>query len=264
MKTEVLSPFGLLGRGIRGLFHSSEERGSPSPGKGPLSQHLRSRSRGPRRTAGASVGPTGASFGPSTGRSPLLSGSPGLEGGSGYRGRESFRPFPRAAVSVSPQPLRPAHTHPVSVAGWAGLMKEHPCVCMRTGDGPGRERVSHPSISLWRILAEEERWGLSPSKATIGWVIPTSERSKYQREEGGQASGCSSGTHGPIWGCLDATTCRLAHPASSLAHSSDGRVRLKKAGCQLIRALCSVDSLSLVATENRHVALLTRRSLGRI
>lgn len=38
--------------------------------------------------------------------------------------------------------------------------------------GLAGERVSHPSISLWRFLAKEERspggWDLSPSKAMIG------------------------------------------------------------------------------------------------
>lgn len=42
---------------IRGLFHSSEESGSPSPGvrllKGPLTRHLSSQTRGPQCTTGA-------------------------------------------------------------------------------------------------------------------------------------------------------------------------------------------------------------------
>lgn len=58
---------------------------------------------------------------------------------------------------------------------------------------------------------------------------PPRSAPKYQREEGAQASGCSSGPHGPTSGCLDA---RRYVPAGSSrqqpANSSDGRLRLKK------------------------------------
>lgn len=69
-----------------------------------------------------------------------------------------------------------------------------------------------------------------------------------------------------LWGVgTPSTTCRLAHPASSLANSSDERVRSKSRLLANQSAL-SVDLLSLVATENPRVALvdLEKRSLGRI
>lgn len=200
MKAEVLSPFGLLGRGIRGTRVALSRERPPQPAS-PFSESRTAARSGCQRGAPGHFLWTqhrteSSPFRVSWARGWLL-----------LQGSREFPPdhFLGQQSLYPPNPCRPhTHTPPVMVAGWAGLMKEHPCVCMRMGDGPGRERVSHPSISLWRILAEEERWGLSPSKATIGWVIPTSECSKYQREEGGQASGCSSGPHGPIWGCLDA------------------------------------------------------------
>lgn len=87
--------------------------------------------------------------------------------------------------------------------------------------------VSHLFISLWRFLAREERshrGGICPLlRPRSGWVVTTSESSEYQGEEGGQASICCSGTHAPVCGgaWTPTTMCWLAHPASSLANSSD-------------------------------------------
>lgn len=76
MKGEGLSPVDLLGNGIRGFFHRSEESEPPSPGmrlpKGPLTWHLSSLTPGPQCMTGASNRSGGTSFGPSARRSSLL------------------------------------------------------------------------------------------------------------------------------------------------------------------------------------------------
>lgn len=115
--------------------------------------------------------------------------------------------------------------------------------------GLARECGSCLSISLQRFLAKERsRVGgicLIP-RPQSGWVFTTTEGSRYWGEEGGLASIYSSRTHGPICVWISVTTCRLAYPASSLAISSEEKVKFKSRLLANQRLLAILSTCSLL------------------